>query len=234
MYKSALCNSLLNTINEQEQQKCVDMFIGEVVNFSLSGCNKVSIQPLICAKITNNGGKTILIETVDTTGKTCNMDYYLNLGTDITLKIENIYKCEVGSFVIDSEYNQPEMENYDKTYFDDKGIIIYTCSMHFLNILAADTQNLYINLQNDVNCVLQYFARETLPKTWYIRANGEPISGSVNYSTIEELDAKLDTLKIYSQNWAAMTKVSNNELLTLNFKKYVLLPHFFILPYTYI
>lgn len=195
---------LLNKIYDDEQKNCVNILNNQTVNFSIDGWSNIRNDPIICASVTKDDGKVILVDTIDTSGEPHDSNYLTEMSLKTIKKVEKKYNCKINSFVTDNAPNMATMrKNICQTEHIGDNIITYGLSAHILNLLAQDLGGGFSSVNKHVLAIIKYFRNKHLPKAWYNQAGGKLLSlpSEVRWNTIS------DSLQSYIENWPALKKV---------------------------
>ena len=130
---------LLDNVQADLMSQCTEELLDQTVSMSLDGWSNIHNDPIICASITTDRGRSFLAETIDTSGKSHTSDYLHEITKTVIQECEMKFKCHVRSFVTDNAANMSRMRRELKDN-DDVNVITYGCSAHYLNLLAKDVE----------------------------------------------------------------------------------------------
>lgn len=196
-----LANNWLDVIHSKEQDECVKIMENQHVCLALDGWTNVRNEPIICACITKENGKSVLVDTVDTSGNQHDSTYLKQITEKVILNTEDRYKCKVGSVVTDNPANMKKMR--DEIGLDNDNLITYGCSAHILNLLAKDFSSNWDNIIQHVLQIVKYFRNHHRPKSWYINAGGSSLilPQEVRWNTM------CGCLEAFLKNWVIIYQV---------------------------
>lgn len=193
---------LLDTIYEDEIQKCSKDLEFQTVCLSSDGWSNISNDPIICNTVTKTNGTVILIETLDTSGMSHSSENLLDSIRNTIEVAESKYKCKIKTFVTDSAANMRRMR---EDLANTSDVICYGCSAHSLNLLAQDFGKLNNNavVREHVIQVLKYFKSHHLPKAWYEEAGGKSLVLPIDV----RWNSTCNAISCYIDNWSIFAKI---------------------------
>ena len=171
----------------------------KTVSMAIDGWSNIHNEPIICASITDLGGKAIISETIDTSGNAHNAEYLEKISNDAIISAQRKYGVKVGSFVTDNAANMTKMRKKIKN--DDCFIISYGCSAHYLNLLAKDLN--IDSVKAHIVTIMKYFRNCHLPGAWYKQAGGKKLvmPQDVRWNSLK------DCIESYISNWSILLSV---------------------------
>lgn len=123
---------------DNENTKCAEILKNVTVCLTIDGWSNVHNEPILCACVITSKGNVYFVETIDTSGQSHNATCLTQLLTETVIKIQDKFKCFVGSIVTDYAANMALMRN--NISMQEPEIITYGCSAHYLNLLAHDVK----------------------------------------------------------------------------------------------
>ncbi|CAH0563065.1 unnamed protein product [Brassicogethes aeneus] len=124
---------------------------------SLDGWSNVHNEPIICTSFVSQSGESVLIDTVDTTGKSHTAEYLKEIALESMSNATKKFGVSVRSIVTDNASNVAKM----RTNLESDNLIQYGCSAHVLNLLALDLDNSAVT--DHILRVIKYFRNKHLP-----------------------------------------------------------------------
>lgn len=182
---------LLDEIFKEEQNKCKSDLENKTVCLSIDGWSNIRNDPIVCSCVTTNDGKTILVDTIDTTDNHHTADYLETVANSSIQKAEELFNCKVRSVVSDNAANMAKMRRQLQTSTSDDGdaktnvpILTYGCSAHNLNLLAKDLE--IPNATGNVLKVIKYFRNNHFAHAKYslTKANNLVMPQEVRWNTM--------------------------------------------------
>lgn len=197
-------NKLLDEVFEEEQEHCKSVLAGKIVCLSMDGWSNIRNEPIICCSVTTRDGQIVLVDTIDTSGKSHTAEYLETLAKDCVTKTEEKFRCIIGSLVTDNAANMAKMRqllSQDDYY---KYIITFGCSAHILNLLAKDLE--IKDVTEHVIQIIKYFRNNHMARAKYKQANGSALKMpiEVRWSTM------CQALESYVSNWVILFEISES------------------------
>lgn len=201
---------LLDHIFNEEQNNCKEDLENKTVCLSIDGWSNIRNDPIVCSCVTTNDGKTILVDTIDTTDNHHTADYLETVANSSIQKAEQLFNCKVRSVVSDNAANMAKMRRQLQTNTggDDGAqvklpILAYGCSAHILNLLAKDLE--IPDATVHVLKVIKYFRNNHFAHAKYslTKANSLVMPQEVRWNTM------CDSLKSYIKNWAVLMQIAD-------------------------
>lgn len=191
---------LLDTAHADLLGQCTNELRDRTVSISLDGWSNIHNDPIICASITTDDGRSFLAGTFDTSGKSHTSDYLYEITKSVIHQSEEQFKCHVRSFVTDNAANMSKMRK-DLRNNDDVDVITYGCSAHYLNLLAKDVE--ISGVRDHLMPVIKYFRNCHVSSALYKQTGGKMLvlPHEVRWNTVA------DCLDSYLSNWPILLSI---------------------------
>ena len=89
--RKSIGSALLDEIHGECELKMRSELKNKTVSMAIDGWSNVHNEPIVCASITNLGGKTIISETIETTGNRRDAEYLEIISNDAIISAQNKY-----------------------------------------------------------------------------------------------------------------------------------------------
>lgn len=195
-----LGNRILDEVHNKTLEDCKKELASQTVSMSMDGWSNIHNESIICFAIMTQTGKSILVETIDTSGYSHNANYLVELAVKCIQSCEEKFNIKVRSFVTDNASNVTKMrENLSK--IEDIDLVHYGCSAHLLNLLAKDLEMDEVN--ESVIKVIKYFRNKHLPAAWFKAGKGKKLilPQQVRWNTV------FDSIKSYLDNRGILVQI---------------------------
>lgn len=149
---------ILDEVYAETMAECKNKYEGEIVSMSLDGWSNIHNEPIICTSFVSQSGESVLIDTVDTSGKSHTSEYLKEIALESMCNATKKFGVSVRSIVTDNASNVAKMRTYLE---NDKNIIQYGCSAHIFNLLALDLDNSAVTAH--ILRIIKYFRNKHLP-----------------------------------------------------------------------
>lgn len=213
---------LLDHVFKEEQNMCKADLENKTVCLSIDGWSNIRNDPIVCSCVTCDG-KTVLVDTIDTTDHHHTGDYLETVASASIQKAELLFNCKVGSVVSDNAANMAKMRRQlQANTGDDEAkanipIITYGCSAHILNLLAKDFE--IPDATAHVLKVIKYFRNNHFAHAKYslTKANNLVMPQEVRWNTM------CDSLKSYVRNWPILMQIAdeNKEEISIDIRNLI-------------
>lgn len=201
--KEQVSGILLDSVYQQEKEKCMNKLAGQTVSMSLDGWSNIHNEPVICVSVATVSGEIQLVDSIDTSGNSHNTEYLVKIANDAILKCEIENKCFVRSLVTDNASNVKSMRN--ELNKDKKlDLITYGCSAHLLNLLSNDIK--IPGVKEHVVQIIKYFRNNHFANAKFKEGGSTKLilPNDVRWNTV------VDSLSSYIKNWPILLSICEN------------------------
>lgn len=194
-------NRLLTEIYNEEKSTCFKSLSGSSVCLSLDGWSNVHNEPIICATVTTENGKSYLVDTIDTSGKPHTSVYLTDLAINLIKSLKTDQNCVVSSIVTDNAANMNAMRNKIQESIK-MSVITYGCAAHILNLLCKDLE--VRDIKEHVVFVVKYFRNNHFASATYAKEGGKKlvVPNDVRWNSLA------DCLEVFIESWPKLLKIS--------------------------
>lgn len=198
-----VANRLLTEVYNEEKSKCFKSLSGSSVCLSLDGWSNVHNEPIICATVTTENGKSFLIDTIDTSGKPHTSAYLTDLAIDLIKSLKRDHNCVVSSIVTDNAANMNAMRKKIQES-TEMSVITYGCAAHILNLFCKDLE--VQNIKEHVVFVVKYFRNNHFASAAYAKEGGKKLvlPNDVRWNSLA------DCLQVFIESWPKLLKISED------------------------
>lgn len=196
-------NRLLAEVYNEEKSKCFKSLSGGSVCLSLDGWSNVHNEPIICATVTTENGKSFLIDTIDTSGKPHTSVYLTDLAINLIKSLKIDHDCVVSSIVTDNAANMNAMRNKIQES-TEMSVITYGCAAHILNLLCKDLE--VQDIKEHVVFIVKYFRNNHFASATYAKEGGKKfvLPNDVRWNSLA------DCLQVFIESWPKLLKISED------------------------
>lgn len=202
--RSNVANELLDEVHTSLEHDMKISLNHKTVCLAIDGWSNVHMEPIVSAVVTDVlDDKVHLTNTIDTGEHSHTSEYLVEITGNAIKSNEDKYNCSVGSVVTDNASNMAKMRSElgKLTGFENKNIITYGCSAHYLNLLAHDLQ--IKTIIENVKQINKYFRNHHFPAAKYKNAGGS----ALKLPTDVRWNSVADCIESYVDNWHILSKI---------------------------
>jgi len=159
--RKVIGDSLLDRVTDELQQDMRAALNGKVVTLVQDGWSNCHNEPIV-ASCLQEGSKSYFLDSHDTGSMTKSAENCKKLAQDSIRTAKEKFNCTVRSVVTDNAKNMEKMRGSVKE--DDRELVVYGCSAHWLNLLGQDLTPPAII--KHVTEVQKYFRNHHKPNAW--------------------------------------------------------------------